>query len=153
MRLWTVHPEYLDSVGLVALWREALLARAVLRGSTWGYRHHPQLTRFRAQPAPVRSVNHYLAVVYEEAHRRGFVFDRRKLGRAGSDLRIAETTGQLAIEWGHLLSKLRQRAPERYYQLVTIDHPVAHPLFRIVSGRVRGWERAEPLADTRVRSR
>ena len=39
--------------GLVALWREALLARAVLRGKTRGYRHHPQLHRFRASATPV----------------------------------------------------------------------------------------------------
>ena len=37
MRLWTLHPKYLDPQGLVALWREALLARAVLQGKTRGY--------------------------------------------------------------------------------------------------------------------
>jgi Pyrimidine dimer DNA glycosylase len=141
MRLWTVHPKYLDARGLVALWREALLARAVLRGKTRGYRHHPQLTRFREQARPVESLNRYLAVVYAEAHSRGYAFDRRKLGRAGADLRIVETRGQLAAEWVHLMCKLQQRAPERYEQLVTIGHPAAHPLFRLVPGRVRAWER------------
>ncbi len=34
MRLWTLHPKYLDPRGLVALWREALFAQAVLRGWT-----------------------------------------------------------------------------------------------------------------------
>ena len=43
MRLWSIHPRYLDSMGLVALWREALLAQAVLRGETKGYKFHPQL--------------------------------------------------------------------------------------------------------------
>jgi hypothetical protein len=142
VRLWTLHPKYLDAVGLVALWREALLARAVLRGHTRGYRHHPQLTRFREQARPVESLNQYLAAVYAEAGRRGYAFDPRKLGRAGASLRMPETTGQLAAEWAHLLSKLRQRAPERYRQLVTIRHPVAHPLFRVVRGRVRAWERS-----------
>lgn len=32
MRLWSLHPSYLDAVGLVALWREGLLARKVLQG-------------------------------------------------------------------------------------------------------------------------
>jgi hypothetical protein len=32
MRLWSLHPEYLDANGLVALWREALLAQAFLQG-------------------------------------------------------------------------------------------------------------------------
>ena len=47
MRLWSVHPKYLDSKGLVALWREALLAKQVLEGGTKGYRNHPQLDRFK----------------------------------------------------------------------------------------------------------
>ena len=33
MRLWSLHPCYLDPAGLVAVWREGLLARAVLRGA------------------------------------------------------------------------------------------------------------------------
>ncbi|MGC2462396.1 MAG: pyrimidine dimer DNA glycosylase/endonuclease V [Steroidobacteraceae bacterium] len=32
MRQWPLHPRYLDARGLVALWREALLAQAVRRG-------------------------------------------------------------------------------------------------------------------------
>jgi hypothetical protein len=142
MRLWTVHPEYLDAPGLVALWREALLARAVLRGETVGYRHHPQLTRFRQQARPVELLNHYLAAVYAEARRRGYAFDPHKLGRVGAPRRIAETTGQLAAEWAHLLSKLQQRAPHRYAQLIAIRRPLAHPLFRLVPGGVRPWERS-----------
>lgn len=142
MRLWTVHPKYLDTRGLVALWREALLARAVLRGDTRGYRHHPQLTRFREQARPVETLNCYLTAVHAEARSRGYAFDPHKLGRAGSGLSIVETRGQLATEWAHLLTKLRQRAPEHYERLVTIRHPAAHPLFRLVPGRVRAWERS-----------
>ncbi|MDI6747818.1 MAG: pyrimidine dimer DNA glycosylase/endonuclease V [Rhodocyclaceae bacterium] len=41
MRLWTLHPRYLDARGLVALWREARLAQAVLGGKTRGYTHTP----------------------------------------------------------------------------------------------------------------
>ncbi len=48
MRLWSIHPMYLDSKGLVALWREALLAQNVLLEKTKGYKNHPQLIRFRA---------------------------------------------------------------------------------------------------------
>jgi hypothetical protein len=43
MRLWSLHPQYLDPAGLVAVWREGLLARAVFAGQTTGYKHHPQL--------------------------------------------------------------------------------------------------------------
>lgn len=141
MRLWTVHPKYLDPVGLVALWREALLARAVLRGETRGYRSHPQLLRFRAQAHPVGALNRYLEAVYGEARRRGYRFDWRKLGRGGRGGRIPESSGQLAFEWAHLLNKLKTRHPGRFQELLTVQRPTAHPLFRILPGPVQGWER------------
>jgi hypothetical protein len=81
MRLWSVHPKYLDSRGLVALWREALLAQAVLRGRTNGYVHHPQLQRFRAQPSPLGAIADYLRGVHLEAVRRGYAL--RRGGSAG----------------------------------------------------------------------
>jgi hypothetical protein len=141
MRLWTVHPKYLDARGLVALWREGLLARAVLRGETRGYRQHPQLARFRAHPRPVGALNRYLAGVYVEACRRGYRFDARKLGRAGRSGRITESRGQLAFEWAHLLKKLQAREPRRFEELISVLRPAAHPLFRIVPGPVQTWER------------
>jgi hypothetical protein len=141
VRLWTLHPRYLDSAGLVALWRETLLARAVLAGNTKGYRHHPQLTRFRAQPDPVGCVNRYLSVVYEEASRRGYRFDERKLTPAIAGELIVETRGQIEVEWLHLLEKLRRRSPERYRALSDLRRPRPHPLFRIVPGAAREWER------------
>lgn len=141
MRLWTVHPKYLDPVGLVAVWREALLARAVLRGETQGYRHHPQLARFRAHPQPVGAVNLYLRAVYQEALERGYQFDPRKLGRACSGPLILESAGQLAFEWNHFLRKLEARHPLHFAKLLAVRRPTAHPLFRIVPGPVRAWER------------
>lgn len=48
MRIWSLHPQYLDRQGLTAGWREGLLAQKVLTGTTKGYRNHPQLRRFRA---------------------------------------------------------------------------------------------------------
>src|SRR3984885_10557960 len=98
MRLWTIHPQYLDSKGLVALWREALLARAVLRGRTRGYRHHPQLQRFRAHALPRSAISAYLAAIYSEATARGYTFDRRKIGPQRSVDPIPITTGQISYE-------------------------------------------------------
>jgi hypothetical protein len=37
MRLWSLHPQFLEPQGLVARWPEELLASGVLRGSTRGY--------------------------------------------------------------------------------------------------------------------
>jgi hypothetical protein len=140
MRLWTIHPRHLDAKGLVALWREALLAQKVLRGQTRGYRHHPQLARFKVHPNPPAAMASYLRAVYEEAARRGYRFDRRKVGAHRSRTRINETRGQLHYEWQHLRRKLRRRDPSAYAQARRIKLPEAHPLFRIVAGDVREWE-------------
>src|SRR5262245_66557649 len=106
MRLWSLHPRYLDAQGLVALWREALLARAVLRGKTRGYRHHPQLARFRAHVSPRLAISAYLAAIHAEAEARGYEFDRRKVGVVRSVPVIPVTRGQLDHEWAHLRKKL-----------------------------------------------
>jgi hypothetical protein len=140
VRLWTLHPRYLDSQGLTALWREALLARAVLRGRTRGYRHHPQLLRFQARSNPVALLNAYLAYVHAEAERRGFKFDRGKLAAPRARIRLPETVGQLEYEWCHLQSKLRRRSPALARSFEHIQRPDPHPLFRLVAGGVRPWE-------------
>jgi len=141
MRLWTVHPQYLDAQGLVAAWREALLAQKVLRGATRGYRHHPQLLRFQAQARPVPAVAAFLAGLADEAAQRGYKFDRTKISRVQFSGRIPETRGQLLYEWAHLKRKLRARSPAVYRQFRTVAVPKPHPLFRIVPGGVRDWEK------------
>jgi hypothetical protein len=141
MRIWTLHPQYLDSQGLVAVWRESLLARAVLRGATKGYRHHPQLERFMKHAAPRSAINRYLEAILSEADSRRYAFDRTKVGPIRSRIRISTTKGQLEYEWRHLLEKLRLRSPTQYERLRTVVSPVPHPLFRIVAGPVEPWER------------
>jgi len=141
MRLWTLHPRYLDAKGLVTLWREALLARAVLRGATKGYRHHPQLARFRAFASPLAAINSYLRAVAMEADERGYSFDRRKIGPVRRVVVLSATRGQLAYEWQHLLRKLRARSPLLYARCRRDPCPEPHPLFEIVDGAVEHWER------------
>ena len=144
MRLWMIHPKYLDARGLVALWREALLAQAVLRGRTRGYTRHPQLVRFRRSRAPVRCIAAYLAAVQEEGVRRGYAFDAARIARArGRAERLDATRGQLAREWAHLLDKLRRRDPGRFEALKGMRHVVPHPLFRIVRGGAIEGDRGE----------
>jgi hypothetical protein len=140
LRLWTLHPRYLDTPGLVALWREALLAQAVLRGRTRGYRHHPQLERFRACGAPRAAINAYLLAVHDEAARRGYAFDRSKIRRCEC-APLAVTRGQLEHEWRRLLAKLRSRNYSLYRKLCGVRLPRAHPLFRVEPGPVAPWER------------
>ena len=142
MRLWTIHPKYLDGPGLVALWREGLLAQQVLRGRTKGYRHHPQLLRFRSHAHSLGCIASYLSAVYEESLVRKYRFEARKIGRSRAAVGLAETEGQLLYEWSHLMSKLRNRAPRLYRELQDVGVPEPHPLFSIVPGGVRSWERA-----------
>ncbi len=143
MRLWTLHPRHLDAAGLVALWREGLLARSVLSGLTRGYRNHPQLTRFRSNPRPIACLDTYLAVVCDEADRRGYAFDRSKLGHGRVRGKVTATRDQLAFEWSHLEKKLRQRArPTAVTDRSAVPRP--HPLFRLIRGPIAEWERGSP---------
>jgi hypothetical protein len=141
MRLWTLHPQYLDAPGLVAAWREALLAQQVLTGLTTGYKHHPQLIRFRSQPQPLAVMGAFLAGLAEEAKRRGYRFTTTKILEPGTMAQIEETDGQLLFEWSHLKEKLLKRAPAIHQDLRSIMMPDAHPLFRIVPGAPREWEK------------
>ena len=141
MRLWTVHPRYLDSKGLVAAWREALLAQKVLAGATKGYRHHPQLVRFRAQADPLAAIAAFLIGLEVEARGRGYSFDSNKILSRPLSGTISETRGQLEYEWGHLKRKLKARAPQMARRFRSITLPEPHPLFRIVAGEVRIWEK------------
>ncbi|MGA7615568.1 MAG: pyrimidine dimer DNA glycosylase/endonuclease V, partial [Thermoanaerobaculia bacterium] len=139
----SIHPQYLDAKGIVALWREALLAQAVLRGETRGYRHHPQLERFRAHARPPSALATYLAEVHAEAVRREYMFDATRIGSGRTKRTIAVTSGQIDYEWRHLMEKLRQRAPELYRKWRRVDSPEVHPLFVIVPGDVESWERIQ----------
>ena len=142
MRLWSVHPKYLDSKGLTALWREALLAKSVLEGKTkGGYVAHPQLDRFRRQENPIGSINSYLKYVLQEANERGFRFDEGKIGKTFASEGIRVTEGQLRYEFEHLKIKLKQRDRIKYEEIENIKIPQAHPLFIIVDGPVEQWER------------
>jgi len=106
MRLWSLHPRYMDRQGLLALWRESLLAKAVLRGETTGYRHHPQLLRFQATGVPRSAINAYLYEIHAESAARGYRFDGGKVGPRRSMATIPVTSGQVQYEWAHLLTKL-----------------------------------------------
>lgn len=141
MRLWSLHPSQLDQKALVAVWREGLLARAVLRGATRGYRHHPQLERFRRHPAPVSAINHYLKHIADEADARGYRFDRSKIGPIRNRKRMPVTTGQLDFEFLHLRAKVQTRAPRELHRLAGKITP--HPLFQTRNGDIEAWEKGD----------
>ncbi|MFE6733783.1 pyrimidine dimer DNA glycosylase/endonuclease V [Microbacterium sp. NPDC057650] len=143
MRLWSPHPRYLDRQALVACWREALLAQAVLAGRTDGYRNHPQLVRFRERPDPLAAVGMFLSGIAVEADARGYRFDRARVLVPGDpDGSLDVTSGQLEAEWHHLVAKLAGRIPELADKWGSVQAPDPHPLFTVVPGGIADWERA-----------
>ena len=142
MRIWTLHPQYLDPQGLVALWRETLLAQKVLLGETRGYQSHLQLVRFRAQKQPLIAIGAYLLEIHQEALRRGYNFNRTKIVHPQTHPLIEVNTSQVDYEWQHLMNKLRQRNPNLYEQLHGVETVAVHPLFKLIPGPIENWERA-----------
>lgn len=140
MRIWSIHPRYLDAKGIVALWRETLLAKKVLEGRTSGYTMHPQLRRFKMAKDPLAAVNAYLAAVYAEAVARGYHFDPGKFHRGTRHPPLPVSQGQVAFEVDHLLAKLLRRDPARHRVLEAVAAPEVHPLFVVVPGGVEEWE-------------
>ncbi|MBA3805924.1 MAG: hypothetical protein H0X14_09480 [Acidobacteria bacterium] len=140
MRIWTVHPRYLDTKGLLAVWRETLLAQKVLQGETVGYRNHPQLSRFKSSTNPTGAIARYLRAIYVEAAGRGYRFSEDKIAPADFSGEIPCTRGQLLYEWNHLKEKLRVRDAGRFSEIKDIEEPEAHPIFRIIEGDVEAWE-------------
>lgn len=140
MRIWSLHPKYLDSKGLIALWREALLAKHVLEGKTKGYKNHPQLERFKKTIAPIDAINQYLKEIYIEASCRKYNFDKEKINWNVTYSKLKVTNGQLDYEVKHLSSKLNLRDLNRYNEFQLIKTYETHPLFEVIEGGIESWE-------------
>ena len=141
MRIWSIHPRYLDSKGLVALWRETLLAKNVLERKTKGYKNHPQLDRFKMSKDPVNSINQYLQEVFQEARLRKFNFNRGKIDWNLQGPAIKVTQGQINFEVQHLMNKLKVRDKVKYEEIKSLQTIECHPLFKIIAGDIEKWEK------------
>lgn len=139
MRLWSIHPKYLDTQGLLAVWREGLLAKKVLEGSTKGYKNHSQLIRFKATQSPVESICSYLTAIFWESKRRGYKFDASKI--KFNHTKMLVTRGQLEFEKQHLLKKLLSRDNKKYLQLRMVKKIQPHPMFKVRPGEIEDFER------------
>jgi len=140
MRIWSLHPQYLDSKGLVALWRETLLAKHVLENKTKGYKNHPQLTRFKKSKNPVNSINYYLSIVLKEAQARGYNFDASKIDSSFKRLKLTVTKEQMKYEAQHLLKKLKKRDPKKFKNVRSLHTVAPHQMFRVIEGEIESWE-------------
>lgn len=140
MRLWSLHPNYLDSKGLVALWRETLLAKNVLAGNTKGYKNHPQLIRFNEMERPLEAINQYLAEIWEEATKRGYKFDKTKINWEFVPQKMTVTDGQIRYEFEHLLRKLEIRDSIRFQNLINLKEMETIKMIEIIQGEIEKWE-------------
>lgn len=140
MRIWSLHPKYLDPAGLVALWRETLLAKHVLEDKTKGYKNHPQLIRFKKTSKPTDAINQYLEEVFTEASLRGYNFNPDKFTKEYHPIQITVTNEQLKFEFNHLVNKLKKRNFVLYEKLLQIDTIEPHPLFEVIEGPIEDWE-------------
>ncbi len=137
MRLWLIHPKYLDCKGLVAVWREGLLAKKVLEGKTRGYTNHPQLKFLKEYEKPVDLINAYLFQIYLEAKRRGYSFDFSKIKPLNLREVVTVTRGQLEDEFRLLMEKLKTRDKRKFEEIRNLElHSVEpNPIFRVAEKR------------------
>lgn len=141
MRIWTIHPMYLDSKGLLALWRESLLAKNVLLGLTKGYKNHPQLIRFKNTKEPIKSINTYLYYIYLESLERNYSFDKSKINQIDKNIKIKVTSEQIDYEFQHLLKKLKLRNKKKYEFLEKTKSIKTNPIFIRKKGKIEKWEK------------
>jgi len=142
MRLWSIHPKYLDNIGLIALWRESLLAKSVLENKTQGYKNHSQLIRFKNCKKPQSAINQYLQYILEEAETRKYNFNKTKINNKLKYIeKIKITNKQLEYEFSHLLKKLKIRNPNKYKELQKIKKIECNPIFTIIKGDIANWEK------------
>lgn len=140
MRIWSIHPKYLDTKGIVALWRETLLAKHVLEGKTKGYLNHPQLNRFKEHNEPLDAINYYLSIVFEEASIRGYNFNKDKFKKPRKIIPIFVNLGQMDYEYKHLQNKLKVRDKAKLKEIQQYKKIDPHPLFKVKKGEIEDWE-------------
>ncbi len=131
MRVWIIHPKYLDCKGLVALWRETLLARKVLKGKTKGWRNHPQLNKFKTHKNPVVAINTYLLYVWKESEKRCYKFNKRKIEKSFTKKKIKIPKKEVISDFEDLKNKLKKRDTKRYREIVKVKKIEVNPIFII----------------------
>ncbi|MBS3079478.1 hypothetical protein J4218_05110 [Candidatus Pacearchaeota archaeon] len=136
MRIWSIHQKYLDVKRLTGVWRETLLAKAVLEGKTTGYKNHPQLIRFKQQSDSILFINTYLEHIHKESKHRNYKFNKDLILNKSTKNKIPVTDKQLIYELNHLKKKLNN---PKHLNSITIPEP--HSLFNIIKGEIEIWEK------------
>lgn len=160
MRLWSIHPEYLDRAGLLGLWREALLAQQVLHGLSEGYKNHSHMQRFYALPKEdaMQHMSDYLFYIWQEGKLRGYKLNVNNIKDPRNDephimvvpdTLFTVTSGQLALEYQILRMKVKERDPRHFERLQNFPThkmwvPKPNPVFTLIHGKKEFWEKWTP---------
>jgi len=143
MRIWSIHPKYLDWKGLGAQWREALLAQKVLKGETKGWRNHPQLNRFKDHPESMKAIGYYLKEIHVESQKRDYNYNFSKIFKPINQIeKIPINLGQIEYEHKILMKRLKTRSPKKHSDNLKIKDIIPHPLFSIREGPPESWEKS-----------
>ncbi|MCW4049855.1 MAG: pyrimidine dimer DNA glycosylase/endonuclease V [Candidatus Bathyarchaeota archaeon] len=143
MRIWSIHPRYLDWKGLGAQWRETLLVQKVLQGGTKGWVNHPQLDRFKNHPDPMKAVGYFLMEVHRESLCRGYKYNYEKILYPVKEVeKITLNRGQLDYEFEILMERLAKRTPVKHSENMDVELVEAHPIFDVIDGPPELWEKA-----------
>lgn len=148
MRLWSLHPSFLDRQGLLGQWREAIQAKNALLNpdhpsNIW---HARQLQRFKESPAPMRNIAIFLHVVADEMILRGYHPNVSLIPYYPEKIPhyISVTSGQVDYEIKFLQAKLEKRNPTflpRLWNIRLLMFNQLNPVFKEVGGDIEPWEK------------
>lgn len=145
MRLWSIHPRYLDRQGLTALWREGLGALTSIKPGK-GYHNHPQLDRFKKSNHQELLLQYYMRKVLWEAEARGYKFDASKLKPLripSSREQIPVTRGQIEFEMKHLYKKMKERSIPQFSKNIKPKNVILNDCFYMIEGDIEPWEKTD----------
>lgn len=156
MRLWTIHPKYLDGKRLTSQWKEGIQMMHIWKeigenpepAKRLGYVSHPQVRRLSnllvADSGLISLLLHqHLTAVHEESVQRSYSFNKKLIDDLAPDCKNAPkvyvTMGQVAYEFALMATKNNE-----WSQKVAIDpYMLCNPIFQVVSGSIESWEKTK----------
>lgn len=146
MRIWSIHPKYLDTKRLTAQWREALLCKSILEGKTKSYTKHPQYLKLLKLKNPYQFINFFLLTIWEESQKRGYKYDKSKINldevKIFDNVYLDVTIEQLKYEFCHMLQKMNNDDPQYLKNIIFLKKEgiISNPLFNSIDGNIMNFE-------------
>lgn len=132
MRLWSIHPKYLDKHALIALWREGLLAQKALSGKGLVDEANVQLVRFKKSANPVRAIGSYLSFVASEGAKQGCKLNHERILQPNFEAKFMTTdVAQMELEVEQLKARMKTRNKDKFKLLTDVHKFEANPVFTL----------------------